>query len=348
MAATTWTKVLLVGAAVALTAVPAQAADDKISPEARAYFKNGVELLQGEPPNYQDAYYQFKLAYEKSQSWKVLGNLGLCSVKLERDGEALAHYDEYLKRGGKQINKDEREAIERDMLLIKGNGATLELTSKVLELKLQDSRSGSAAAPQTYDFSGGKKSIFVRAGSHRLTVTASDGRSLVWEVTVEPGSTLSHDYDFDAPVEAPAAPAVAATTAAPPPQTAPQAQPSGTSPLVTVGFITAGVGVAALGGGLVTGLMANSKENEANGMCGGGDRPATDCDPEAKALFEDAQSLAKTTNILLIGGGVVAAAGIGLVIAGYSMTPSEKSTASLTIVPVLTGNAGGIFASGSF
>ena len=30
----------------------------------------------------------------------MLGNLGLCSFKLERDGEALDAYNEYLKSGG--------------------------------------------------------------------------------------------------------------------------------------------------------------------------------------------------------------------------------------------------------
>ncbi len=72
-------------------------AADAISEEAKAYFKNGVELIQEQPPNYQDAYYQFRLAYEKSKSWKVLGNLVLCSFKLERDGEAIQYYTDYLK-----------------------------------------------------------------------------------------------------------------------------------------------------------------------------------------------------------------------------------------------------------
>src|SRR5882724_12998761 len=54
-------------------------ADEPISEDAKLYFKNGVELIQSQPPNYHDAYYQFKLAYEKSHSWKVLGNFGLCA-----------------------------------------------------------------------------------------------------------------------------------------------------------------------------------------------------------------------------------------------------------------------------
>jgi hypothetical protein len=98
-------------------------AEETISEEAKLYFRNGVELIQSNPPNYQDAYYQFKLAYEKSKSWKVLGNLGLCSFKLERDGEALDAYNQYLKSGGNDIDPEERKALERDVLVITGNSA---------------------------------------------------------------------------------------------------------------------------------------------------------------------------------------------------------------------------------
>ena len=117
-------------------------AEGIITPEAQGYFRNGVELLQADTPNYQDAYYQFKLAYEKSNSWKVLGNLGLCALKLERDGEALAYYDDYLKLGGRNVDRAEREAIERDLLLARGNGATVEFTASE-EGELIDTRTTS-------------------------------------------------------------------------------------------------------------------------------------------------------------------------------------------------------------
>ncbi|HEY3666905.1 MAG TPA: hypothetical protein VGL19_12920, partial [Polyangiaceae bacterium] len=93
-------------------------ADEPISEDAKLYFKNGVELIQSQPPNYQDAYYQFKLAYEKSHSWKVLGNFGLCAFKLERDGEAIQYYTDYLKGGGNDVDPDERAALRRDLLVL--------------------------------------------------------------------------------------------------------------------------------------------------------------------------------------------------------------------------------------
>lgn len=339
-----WCSLLVLGLSMMSAPIPARA-EEKISPEARAYFRNGVELLQTDPPNYQDAYYQFKLAFEKSQSWKALGNLGLCAVKLERDGEAISFYDEYLRRGGKQIDKEEREAIERDLLLIKGNGATLELTSKVGNLKIKDSRTGSSAAPQTHEMTDGKKSIFVRAGVHRLTATGTDGRSLVWEASVEPGSTTSHEFDFDAPVDT--APEQAAATPGqprapePPP---PVAKPSHNSTVATIGFVAGGAGLLTLGGAVVTGLMAKSKETTAKEGCVGRSCPAS-----AEPLIQEAADLAKTSTILYITGGAVTAIGVGLVIIGYASSSSNEQAASgVTLVPVLTGNAGGLFATGRF
>src|SRR3954469_10121374 len=123
--------------ALLLHAAPVRA-DDAIPEEAKLYFKNGVELIQSQPPNYQDAYYQFKLAWEKSKSWKVLSNWGLCALKLERDGEAIWAYTEYLKQ--KDIDPDERKDLERDLLLLNGNAASVSLSSDIRDLEVVDAR----------------------------------------------------------------------------------------------------------------------------------------------------------------------------------------------------------------
>ncbi len=272
-----WILGLALGLCTASAAPPAHA-DQKVSDNARAYFKNGVDLLKSDPPNYQDAYYQFKLAYEKSHSWKVLGNLGLCAVKLERDAEALDYYENYLRSGGKQISKEERTEIENDMLLIKGNDATVELSSKLLELNLVDTRSGSSAPPQSYAFGEGRVTLTLRAGAHRLMATAQDGRSLTWDVTMEPGQSASHEFDFDAPLTPP--PAAPAPPPAKPADVAPpvETKSNSSASVRTVGFVTAGVGLLALGGGVVTGVMSKSKESNAKSKCD----DSHQCYPEAQ------------------------------------------------------------------
>jgi hypothetical protein len=321
-------------------------AEEKISDEAKLYFRNGVELIQSSPPNYQDAYYQFRLAYEKSRSWKVLGNLGLCALKLERDGEALDAYSEYLKSGGKEVDAEERKALERDMLLISGNTALVNLTSGVPDAEVMDARAGSSVPPQTYKFQNGALALRLRAGTHTLTASSSNGKQERWEVSVTPGRTLEHRFEFAEAPAAVVAPPPPPEPAAPPPQ--PQEPPkSKASPLRTVGFVTAGVGVAAIVGGVITGVMANSAEADATGSC---DENKV-CPSSAEDDFDKASSLATVTNVLLIGGGVLAAAGVGMIVIG-SKGGGEKAPATaqprLRLTPVVTAGSAGLFATGAF
>jgi hypothetical protein len=165
--------------------------------DARRYFQNGVDLITSKQPNYQDAFYQFQLAYRESgNNWKVLGNLGLCALKLERDQDAVLYYEDYLSKGGAEIVQEERSAIERDLLLLKGNLATVVLTSQSPEVKLFDRREGSSAPPQPYTMVDGKLELQLRAGSHTITARVAN-RQLAWEIVLEPKAVVTHEFDFD-------------------------------------------------------------------------------------------------------------------------------------------------------
>jgi hypothetical protein len=314
------------------------AAQEAISDEAKAYFRNGVELLEQSPPNYQDAYYQFKRAYESSQSWKVLGNLGLCSLKLERDGEALEHYQKYIEQGANEIDPEERSAIERDLLLMKGNLTQVQLTSDAEEVQVTDSRQGSSAPAQLYGMTG-PVTLGLRAGTHTLVARSKD-RELKWEVVLTPGQTVTHEFKFAAPVAAaPVAPASSPAPATPPPTAQ---ESSGTSPLRIAGFVTAGVGGAALIGGVVTAVMKKKNEDDARKQCIG-----DVCAEAAEAKFDKADKFAKMTNILLIGGGVLVATGVTLIVVGGSQSESPSS-ARLRLSPALGWAEAGVMAQGAF
>jgi hypothetical protein len=334
----------------------------EVSEEAKTYFRNGVELLQETPPNYQDAYYQFKLAYEKSnRSWKVLGNLGLCSLKLERDGDAIQYYTEYLDKGARDIPDEERKPIERDLLLLKGNMATVEVSSTVSDLEVTVSRVGSSAPPQVYQLAGGKGALSLRAGTQVVTAR-SGGRELKWEVVISPGQSKSHEFTFEdtaAPVTGPTPtqPTTAAQptgTQAPPPAEEPAASKG--SPLRTVGFITAGVGLATLGAGGVFGLMANSAEKDAKTKAettcvdpNTGMPPGNICPASVGADYDSAKSKATLANVLMIAGGALTATGVVLVIVGGKKSTAEQPpTARLELVPAMGPGFAGVGAVGAF
>lgn len=113
-----------------------------------------------------------------------------------------------------------------------------------------------------------------------------------------------------APVAAPAAPtaSVESTTAAP---------SSGSSQRI-VGIVIGAVGVVGIGVGGVFGLKAIAKNNDAKEHCPHGG--ATCDDPQGVSLTRDAQSAARLANVFVIGGAVLAAAGV----VTYLMAPSDS------------------------
>jgi hypothetical protein len=344
---------LVLGVALLWTA-PA-AADDAISEEAKLYFKNGVELIQSQPPNYQDAYYQFKLAWEKSKSWKVLSNWGLCALKLERDGEAIWAYTEYLKKSGKDIDPDERKDLERDLLLLNGNAASVTVTSDVPDLELIDTRAGSSVPPQTYRLEAGRLALRLRAGSHTLSAS-SQGKSLKWDVTLSPGRTEEHRFEFAAPAAAPAA-----STAAPPPATtAPITTPGPTSDkdvapsrggtVRKIGYIVTGAGVVVLGAGIFTGVQAKNDENALReDKCKTlPDYDGPSCPISTRRDFEGLEGRARVANVLMIGGGVLAAGGLAMIIWGGPRSSAAARSWELTVAGVAGVGEAGLFARGRF
>ena len=115
-------------ASVVVLAPGARAAGDVvITEEARTHFAAGVALLQDpKAPRYEEAYREFKSAYAASPSYKILGNLGLCAMKIERDSEAIQAYETYLKDAGTDVTSEQRAQVQRDLLTLKAG--VLEVT----------------------------------------------------------------------------------------------------------------------------------------------------------------------------------------------------------------------------
>jgi hypothetical protein len=317
-------------------------AQGAVSPEelaaARLHFSNGVELLQAEPPNFQDAYYQFLSALQKSGgSWKVQGNLGYCSLKLERDGEALVHYREYLEKGGDEVAAGEREAIEKELLLIEGNLATVLISSSEPKAQITVQRKNSTVSAQAYELADQKTSLGLRSGEFEIMARSGD-KTLTWQPILTPGKEFSHHFDFAEAV------ALVAEDADEPVAGQDDAESKqGPSSVRVAGYVTGGAGLLVLGGGLVAGILSQSKEKKAQEGC-----IAAICPSSNESSKNSAESLAKTANILLITGGVLAAAGITMVILGGKSKSNEASHATLSLSPGVQLGGGALFATGSF
>ncbi len=174
-----------------------------------------------------------------------------------------------------------------------------------------------------------------KAGDHTLLIIKGDGNVERRKVSLAAGASV--EVDTNAPAEAATA-APTPTTLAPPqkhpvepePSPSPSSKAESASPLKTVGFVVTGVGVGALGGAVLLGLSANSARDAYNGT-------------PSQGTYDHAKSLESTTNVMFIAGGVLTAAGVGLVIWQSTKGHEQKQPGvALRAAP------GGLWAEGSF
>jgi hypothetical protein len=230
------------------------------------------------------------------------------------------------------------------------------VSSDVADLEIVDARAGSSVPPQTYRLEGGQLALRLRAGSHTLTAS-SQGKSQRWDVTLSPGRTEQHRFEFSA---APAAAAPAAAAPAPTP-VAPAAAPAPANARAdagpaqkrggtvrTLGYVVTGAGVLALGGGALMGSKAKRLESESRDKCERRLTTGFTCPESTRDDFESAQQNARMANVLLIAGGVVTAGGLAMIIFGGPKTAEVPPTARLELAPAFGYGHASVLAQGSF
>jgi len=261
--------------ALSSASVAAFAADAPISDDARSHFTAGVSFLQDpDGARYEEALREFQAAYAISPSWKILGNLGLAAMKLERDGEARDAMKGYLDGGGKQLDPQERAQMERDLQALEASLVSVHLEAAPNGITLLDERQPLTGNPivNRYGPLGGAVDLGVRAGHHRFTARLEGYADQVWEVEGSPRGQLSHTFNLSAATAA-AAPAAPAAPAAAPginqaepakPELAPKPAGSG---LRTASYVALGVGVVGVAAGTLFAVSAKKHYDDGNQLC---------------------------------------------------------------------------------
>jgi hypothetical protein len=240
---------------VLLLATAARAEDAPISDEAREHFEAGVALLDDpEGPRYEDAYRAFQAAYAASLSPEILGNLGLCAMQLERDGEAIDAYRRYLVEA-KDIEARERAQIQRDLEVLETSAVPLLLRGLPAGSRVVDERIPlhGDSVRNVYGPAEGDLSLRIRAGTHRVTVEHDVHDDVVFDLQAEPGTPLDRAVTLATP-SLPPVRAMLSTPAEPPIE-----RTSSLSPGFWVGLAL----TTALGGATaITGGMAAVRHGE--------------------------------------------------------------------------------------
>lgn len=305
-----WAGVLAVIAWGMLLPLEARA-ETPITPEAREHFRAGVALLREKAgPKYEEAYLAFKAAYRASPSPKILGNLGLCALMLERDGEAIDAYRRYLDEVS-DIDPQERAEIQRelDVLLAGAVPVTLEVAPKG-PVTVVDERQPvkGLGVVNRYPSETGKVELRLRAGVHRMTIEREGFVSARLDLEAVPGSPVERRVTLQP------------MAMSPEPLAAEAAADTGSvwgEPPVIAGLIVTGALGAAMATTMGVGLATHNRYEEA--------RAAQDVE-RGETLRSRGQALNVASDVLL--GLTIASAvtTVGLVI----FLPTESANTSLS------------------
>lgn len=259
-------------------------ADAPVSEKARALFRDGVAHLKApDGPDYAEAYEDFKAAYADSPSSKILGNLGLCATKLERDGEAMAFYQRYLDEAGAK-SPAERKAIQKDLEELKKRVAYVTLVVEPGVATVTDRRLPASGEPviNSYVVEDGRIELGLRSGSHRITIEAPSREPEVLELDLGPGAREEREVILSSTTRdtSEASPAVA-----PDPDTEADDTSDGGSGLMTGVWIGVGLtGALAIGTGVVGGMAASNFGKYEDAVAAGDDAEAADLEDKGKTL----------------------------------------------------------------
>ena len=323
-----------------LVGVPTVArAEVTITPAAREAFKKGVGLLRDKDgARYAEAYEAFQEAYEESPSSKILGNLGLCAMKLERDGEAIDAYERYLGDAG-AVNKREHRQIVEDLVRLKAGSTAVELAIAPDEALVTDERLPAGGAPviNEYRVTEGRLETRLRQGRHRLRVEADGYETATWSFELKKGEPVEHRFEL-----------VSLASPEPDPPPLPETPDDGDEEggFPSVGFIVAAsaTGVLGIATGIVGGLALSNKSSFDAAVSRGDTE-------EAEALRDKGQTLNGATDGLLVATGVAAAVTVVFLVLDLTSGDDEEedpSEAALVLAPLAGPGHGGAAVWGAF
>ncbi len=298
----------------AVGTTPAVAPPASISDEARAKFNVGVNLLTDpDGPRYEEAYRAFKAAYALSPSYKILGNLGLCAMKLERDDEAIAAYEKYVAEG-KDLSRSEVQQITSDLAILRSSVAHVVVESDPAGAEIIDVRVPvrGERVLNSYGTVQQATKLGLHEGTHQVTARLEGYPDQTWDVEVAGGQDLPpHTFVFTK--EAPAtsmnvAPAPSIVLSRPVPAR------------VWIGVAATGALAVAAG---VTGGLALAKHSDFDTANDGSNPKNT------QSLKDSGQTFNLVNDICL--GGAVVAAGVTAIL--YFTRPTIETTGSSPSTP---------------
>jgi hypothetical protein len=335
--------------ALALVA-PLARADLPISDEARSRFAAGVNLLKDpDGPRYEEAYREFKAAYAASPSYKILGNLALSAMKLERDEEAISAYDKYL-ADDKDLDPTEVQQVKTDLSTLKASVMHVTVESDPPGARLVDVRLPVRGERVTNAYGPIDQStrLGLHPGSHQMTAKREGYPDLTWEFEAAAGQEMPpHKFVFASPTVAPLPVASSVPTTVEPSSVA-------TRRPATTGFWIGATATGALTvATVVTGVISLGKHSTYDSTNTGQESAAQQA--ELPGMKSSGQTLNIVTDACL-GGAIVAAIVTTVLfftrptveVAAEPRVGENKESTHVELTPTWGSSGGGLSLQGSF
>jgi PEGA domain len=233
-------------------------------------------------------------------------------------------------RDYKHALEDARAAGENDVASAAG-GALAALEPRVPRVRVVVTGASGAVATLDGQTVAVNTPIAVDPGAYHIVVSAPGKREA--QATVAVGERQQLDVPLRLEEEASANSTSSGATEAAGPST------QRTSfPWRTVGLVTAGAGLVALGVGTYFGLDAKSKNDQSNSS--GCNASNNDCTPSAAAIRRDAITAGNTSTVLFVVGGVLAAGGVALWL--LAPAPQADGAVGVSAAPLIVPGGAGL------
>jgi hypothetical protein len=309
---------------------------------AQKHFDAGVSYVDDPSGSkWEEALKEFRAAYAESPTWKLMNNIGLCALNLERDGEAIEAYKEYVAHGGeKDLAAKQRKQIEKDIATLSAGLVRIVLEAEPPEATLFDERRTSKGEllVNRYLVKDGKVSLGIHPGHHKFTLEAPGYLSSTWSFEAEPASKLEHAFKLDPEARREAAPVPAVVS------TEPSSSPVlSDKPIERRNFTGVYIGLAATGvfaaAATVTGVITLGKAKDYDS--------ATD-PSEADRIKKSGKTFSLLTDIGASAGIVSAGVTAVLYFTAPKISLNQSEKAQLTITPTASPNSAGLAMYGKF
>jgi hypothetical protein len=302
-----WLSGVLLLAATSSSAL-AQEAPADADARAQALFQEAWQLVDQKRPA--EACVLFRRALELKRTPSILNNVGRCQQQENDLLGAIATFESSVALAEQQPPGPKRESwlegARRELAALQPQVARLALQlprTEGLRLELD----GQVVAPDAGH-------VYLMPGRHQLMASAPQRQPHSVELQLAAGAREAYQVPELQPLMS-SSPAPASSVEVPvasPPPTLAQEPPPGAQPSSrTLPWALIGTGSAVVVGGVITGLLASSKEGELDEGCPSGSCPSPATDPGWQGKIDDTRRMALVTDVLW---------GVGLATLGVGVT----------------------------